>query len=324
MAETWTVARLRSWMTPYLSERSVESAAVCADLLIAHVLSCERIALYMDPDRPASVDELAKLRGLVQRAGQHEPVQYLVGSWSFFGCEIEVGPCTLIPRPATESLVEEALRRVRGDALPPTTRRPICIVDLCTGSGCVAIAIARSLIAARGGRKQLAWKGQSATHDQDDASTQSGVRIYATEIVLEAVAMARRNVRSNGFDSVIEVLAGDLDAPLGGRGLEATVDVLCANPPYISDAEWAHAPRNVREYEPQSALRGGVDGLEFVRRILASASTWLKPDGTVLVEISSSQGTVAQVIAAEMGLREIQVLCDLEGHQRILAARRGA
>lgn len=322
MAETWTVRRLRSWINAFLVERSIDSPAVCADLLIAHVLGCDRMRLYMDPDRPANSEELVQLRGLVQRAGRHEPVQYLVGSWSFFGCEIEVGPSTLIPRPATESLVEEALRRLRASDGTSIAPDEIRIADLCTGSGCVAIAIARSLVAARSGRKQLAWQKISAEQVPAASSADRGVRMYATDIVPLAVEMARRNVRALGLESIIEVFEGDLDAPLAGHGLEGTLDLLCANPPYISDAEWDEVPKNVREYEPAIALRGGRDGLDFVRRIIASAPIWLKTGGSILIEISSSQGSSATAIAAENGFREICILHDLEGHPRILAAIR--
>ena len=321
MAETWTVRRLRSWIITFLTEKVIDSPTVCADLLLAHVLGCDRMRLYMDPDRPANAEELAKLRGLVQRAGRHEPVQYLVGTWSFFGCEIEVGPATLIPRPATESLVEEALRLVRGND-GVLLADEIRIADLCTGSGCVAIAIAKSLLAARGGRKQLSWRKDDAESAAEALTQTAPVRIYATEIVREACEMARRNVKSLGLDAAIEILEGDLDAPLVGRDLEGSFDLLCANPPYISDAEWAEVPKNVREFEPSTALRGGRDGLDFVRRIVGAAPKWLKPSGSILIEISSSQGKSATAIAADLGYRSIRILPDLEGHPRILAAIR--
>ncbi|MDA1262368.1 MAG: peptide chain release factor N(5)-glutamine methyltransferase [Planctomycetota bacterium] len=321
MAETWTVARLRSWIHSFLAEKSIDSPMVCADLLIAHVLQCDRMRLYMDPERPANAEELAKLRGLVQRAGRHEPVQYLVGTWSFFGCEIEVGPATLIPRPATESLVEEALRLVRNND-GVLRAGEIRIADLCTGSGCVAIAIAKSLLATRGGRKQLSWSKEDAESAVEPLSAAAVVRIVATEIVPEACEMARRNVKSLGLDSAIEILQGDLDAPMIGRDLEGSFDLLCANPPYISDAEWAEVPKNVRDFEPSTALRGGHDGLDFVRRIVSTAPKWLKPSGSILIEISSTQGQSATAIATDHGFRDIRILPDLEGHPRILAAVR--
>ncbi len=280
----------------------------------------------MDLDRPANTQELARLRDLVQRAGRHEPVQYLVGSWSFFGCEIEVGPSTLIPRPATESLVEEAIRRLRALEGARSEKSELRIADLCTGSGCIAVAIARSIVASRGGRKQLAWQKVGDGAAKDSAGCDRGsnadamVRVYAVDVVPAAVELARRNVRKLGLDSIVEVLEGDLDMPLVGRALEGSLDVVCANPPYISDAEWAKVPPNVRDYEPASALRGGIDGLDFVRRIVECAPRWLKGGGSLLLEISSSQGDQARAIAGASRFAKIEILPDLEGHPRILAA----
>ncbi len=332
MAETWTVRRLRAWVKEYLTARGVESPMVCADLLIAHVLKCDRMRLFMDVERVAATTELEQLRALVQRAGRHEPVQYLVGSWSFFGCDLEVGPATLIPRPATESLVSEAIERLRAvdgavalasqNSNPDgdSSVNPLRIADLCTGTGCIAIAIARALTASRTGRRQLAWQGGSPT-PLGDESAHRPLEILATEFVTAAAALAQRNVDAHKFGGIIRVEVGDLDAPFVGRSLEHTFDLICANPPYISDAEWDEVPRNVRDYEPSSALRGGSDGLDFVRRIVASASTWLKPGGSLLVEISSSQGESAMALAREAQLDDVKVLHDLEGHPRVLAAR---
>lgn len=332
MAETWTVRRLRVWVKEFLASRAVESPMVCADLLIAHVLRCDRMRLYMDVDRVAAPAELEQLRALVQRASRHEPVQYLVGSWSFYGCDLEVGAATLIPRPATESLVSEAIERLRRrdcpTALAPQssiaelheTQTALRIADLCTGTGCIAIAIARALAASRTGRRQLAWQGGSPAPLTDELAHRP-IEIFATDIVPDAVALAQRNVDAHKLGGVIHVEVGDLDASFNGREFERTFDLICANPPYISDAEWEGVPKNVRDYEPSSALRGGADGLEFVRRIIALAPKWLKASGWLLVEISSSQGDAAMSIASEAQLDDVKILHDLEGHPRVLAAR---
>ncbi len=332
MAETWTVRRLRAWVKEYLTSRGVESPVVCADLLIAHALKCERMRLYMEVDRAATPSELEGLRALVQRAGRHEPVQYLVGSWSFFGCDLEVGPATLIPRPATESLVSEAIERLKAvESLPSrasngsadelsASHSPLRIADLCTGTGCIAIAIARALCASRLGRRQLAWQGQSAAPTSDE-SPRCAIELFATELVPAAAALAQRNVDAHKMREVIRVEVGDLAESFVGRSFERSFDLICANPPYISDAEWQAVPKNVRDYEPASALRGGLDGLDFVRRIVSGAPTWLKAGGSLLVEISSSQGESAAALARAAQLNDVKILDDLEGHPRILAAR---
>lgn len=322
MAEQWSVRRLRGWMTAYLSDRRVESPSVCTDLLLASVFKCPRMELYMDADRPASAEELAALRECVKRAGSGEPVQYIVGSWSFYGCEIAVGPATLIPRPSTESLVDAALSVLRESAPADADSRPRRILDLCTGSGCIAIALARSLLASGGSRRHLAWSGTATAAPSSAGATD--IRVIATEIVPEACALARQNAQSNGLSQWIEILDGDLDMPLAGRGLEDSFDVVCANPPYISDAEWVLVPKSVRDFEPESALRGGTDGLDVVRRVVACAPKWLRPRGSLLVEISFSQGPQALELARAAGLVEATLVKDLEGHQRVLMARRPA
>ena len=320
VAEPWTIRRLRAWMNPFLAERGVESPQLCSDLLIAHVLGCERLEIYIDADRVATAEELAQLRDLVQRAGRHEPVQYLVGRWAFHGCELEVGPATLIPRPCTELLVEEAVRIV--GAASEISSAPLCIVDLCTGTGCIAIAVARALRAQRTGRRQLAWKGSDANQrTASEVDSLRGLRVIATDVVPGAVELARRNVAAHRLESVIEVVQGDMDGALAGLGVEGTVDVLCANPPYISDVEWKDVPQNVRAWEPETALRGGTDGLAMVRQVVACAPRLLRRGGTLLCEIAASQEQLALQIASSSGLMEAVVLRDLERLPRLLRAR---
>ncbi|MCX5651081.1 MAG: hypothetical protein NTU45_06780, partial [Planctomycetota bacterium] len=135
--QRWTVRALLAWMVPFLKEREVDSPRAIAEILLAEVLKIERLRLYMEPDRELSPEELASLRGLVSRAGRHEPVQFLVGLWPFLGRDFEVAPCTLIPRPCTETLVERALAwyRERGAG-------GVRVLDLCTGTGCIAVSLA--------------------------------------------------------------------------------------------------------------------------------------------------------------------------------------
>ncbi len=307
-------------MNPFLAERGVESPQLCADLLLANVLGCERLQTYVDADRVATGDELARLRDLVQRAGRHEPVQYLVGRWAFHGCELEVGPSTLIPRPCTELLVEEAVRVAAAACEAGAT--PPCIVDLCTGTGCIAIAVARALRTLRTGRRQLAWKGSEQNErGGSDGEVLRGLRVIATDVVPAAVDLARRNVAAHRLESVVEVVQGDLDGALAGLGIEGTVGVLCANPPYISDVEWKDVPQNVRAWEPETALRGGVDGLDMVRRVVGCAPRLLRAGGVLLCEIAASQEQSALEIASSGGLSEAVVLRDLERLPRLLRAR---
>lgn len=326
MAESWTTRRLRAWIAGFLGERDVHAPGLCADLLLGHVLGCDRMTLYMQADRPASAEELAKLRALVRRAGDHEPVQYLVGKWEFHGCELELDRSTLIPRPCTETLVDAALAHLRTRGLlEQGAERPVRALDLCTGSGCIAIAIARGVQAARRGRRALAWSAAKAPQpgagDGAPDPAPAHVRVIATDIVAEAVALARRNAQRHGLASSVDVRAGDLDAALDGEEARGGFDVVCSNPPYVTSSEWERLDRNVREYEPRSALDGGGDGLDVVRRVIAAAPRLLVPGGALLCEIGASQADQAIGLARAAGLSGAFVISDHEGLPRVLQAQ---
>ncbi|MFM7133398.1 MAG: N5-glutamine methyltransferase family protein, partial [Planctomycetota bacterium] len=275
--EVWTVRTLLAWVGGYLREREVDSPRAIAEILLADVLGCERLRLYMESDREPAAEELTRYRALVARAGRHEPVQFLVGKWPFLGRDFEVAPCTLIPRPCTETLVERALAWYRdrraGDAIE--------VLDLCTGSGCIAVSLALSLRAALRpdglgcrpiggeGAASAAPAAPAVTEIQigdgasaaavvslaSDADTPARARVHrivATDLVPEAVALALRNARRHG--AAIDVREGDLFAALAA---DETFDLVVSNPPYVTDSEYAALERNVREYETASALRGG-------------------------------------------------------------------
>lgn len=326
MAESWTTRRLRAWIAGFLGERAVDAPGLCADLLLGHVIGCDRMSLYMHADRPASPEELARLRALVRRAGDHEPVQYLVGKWGFHGIELELDPSTLIPRPCTETLVEAALAHLRQRGLlEPTAERPVRALDLCTGSGCIAIALARAVSAARRGRRALAWSAAGAQEpgvDGGDAAPSIlPVSVIATEIMPAAADLARRNVSRLGLSASVDVRVGDLDAGISASDIGEGFDVVCANPPYVTSAEWERLDRNVREYEPRSALDGGHDGLDIVRRLVARAPALLSAGGALLCEIGAAQGDCALALARAAGFADASVLTDHDGLPRVLRAQ---
>ena len=308
----WTVRRLTRWMTAHFTRKGVESPRVVADTLLANVLGCERMRLYMEPDREPGEAERERLRALVARASRHEPLQYLVGEWPFWGSAFEVGPATLIPRPATESLVERAVAIARDD--PSFAGKPLRIVDACTGTGCIAVATMLGLRRSRreGGCRPLGEAG---------AVTTTAHRAIATELVPEAAELARRNVARHGLSEAIEVREGDLLDPLAGEP-DASIDLLLANPPYVSDAEWDELAPNVRDFEPATALRGGRDGLDLVRRLVAAAPRLVRPGGWMLVEIGHAQRESAPATLDRSVWDSIEVLKDHEGFWRVLIARR--
>ncbi|MEY2795635.1 MAG: Release factor glutamine methyltransferase [Planctomycetota bacterium] len=368
-------------MVPHLAEREVDSPRAVAEILLSSVLGVERLKLYMEPERELSADELAKLRALVTRAGRHEPVQYLVGRWPFFGRDFEVGPSTLIPRPCTEVLVERALGWIR----ERTAEKPeasLDVLDLCTGTGCIAISLAlgmrairrpdgtgcRPIRAAAGTLDQaaqlhatqqpvavpvvrdLASEGRvratesalsdvvgaerettatttrttttnAAAHDLATGGATGGATgvatVVATDIVSDAIELARRNAAR--LAAHIDLRVGDL---YGALRDEEGFDLIVSNPPYVTDAEYSELDRNVREYEPASALRGGADGLQFVRAVVAGAERRLRSGGLLLVEIGWKHGDAVRKLGTRAGWRDVEVLRDGDGHERVLVAHR--
>ena len=270
-------------------------ARVTRELAAAGCISAAAEARWLVEE---AADPLA-LRAMVARRAAGEPLQYVVG-WAPFGrLRLLVGPGVFVPRPETEGLADRAAARLRAMG-PPTDRgtppgfpgplRPIA-VDLCTGSGAIACFLAAEV---------------------------PGARVVATELDPAALAWARPNTERYG----VELLAGDLDAPLPGE-LAGRVDVLCANVPYVPSGAIPTLPRDVRDHEPRLALDGGPDGLDVLRRVAARARRWLAPGGFLLCEIGEDQGEAAAALLADAGLAEIAVLPDMAGGDRVVEGRRG-
>ncbi|MCC7145226.1 MAG: peptide chain release factor N(5)-glutamine methyltransferase [Phycisphaeraceae bacterium] len=286
--ERWTTRRLLAWTADYFTRRGVDSPRLSAEMLLAHVLGVERIKLYTDLDRPTSDLERAAYRELVERAAQHEPVDYLVGQAPFFSMTFAVNRAVLIPRPSTETLVEHVIQHHRRT---PGFHGPL-IADVGTGSGAIAIAIAKHI---------------------------PTCRVVATDQSAAALEVAKRNAKAHGVADRIDFRQGNLLEPLADQ--VHRVRYLLSNPPYISDAEWEAVGPNVKDYEPTEALRGGVDGLKYIRPLLAGASELLGPPAQVLIEIAAAQKQEVLRLAGESpGLSNPRVLADHEGLPRVRVA----
>ncbi len=295
-----------AWMNAAFAKHKIESPRKISELLMAHVLGCDTIRLYMDQDRPASPLEKATLRDLVGRALKHEPVQYLVGEWWFYGLPIHVSPAVLIPRPCTEVIVDEVLSHARAEpGFGGKTGEGVRIADVCTGSGCIAIALLKNLPAATA---------------------------VATDISEPALGVAAQNAKRHAVADRLELLHGDLLAPLidhpAGGGLD--LHYLVSNPPYIPDAEWNAADmvgRNVRDFEPHSALRGGPDGLVLVRPLIEKGPERLRPHGRILIEIAAATARQASRLLREHPLidpESVRMVKDHEGLERVVVGARRA
>lgn len=291
-AAPWTVKRLLEWTSGYFNARGLDAPRLSAELLLSHVLGVPRIRLYTDFDKPVGDPALSQFRELVRRAGKHEPIAYLTGKAHFFNMELEVGPGVLIPRPETETLVENVLQFVRHATGFETPR----VLDLCTGSGCIAAAIAQQLKMAD---------------------------VVAVERSDAAIAYARRNIDKLGLAERITLLQGDLYQPLKGLPDPRPFDLIVSNPPYIASGVIPTLDANVRDYEPMEALDGGEDGLDVHRRILAEAPAHLAEGGHLFLEIAYDQGEKALELAKTIpGLADAKILKDYGGRDRVLSAHK--
>lgn len=279
MAEVWTTLRLVGWTQDFLARKGVDAPRLTAELLLAHALSCDRVRLYLDFDKPLAEPELARYRELVRRRADGEPTAYLLGRREFHGRPFLVDPRVLVPRPETEQLVEAALA-----ALPEGGRA----LDLCTGSGAVAISLALE---------------------------RPGARVLATDVSAEALAVARENAAR--LAAVVEFATGDLWAAVHG---EERFHVVVSNPPYVPTKELAGLSREVRR-EPCIALDGGEDGLAVLRRIVAGAPSRLLPGGALCVEMHESHLEALPSLCLEAGFASAEARRDLAGLPRLVVAR---
>ncbi|QDU32159.1 Release factor glutamine methyltransferase [Poriferisphaera corsica] len=283
---TWTTSALLRWTTQHFEKKSIDHPRLSAEMLLAYVIGCERLRLYMDPDRPASELERATLRTLVERASEHEPVDYLVGHAPFFSMMFDVTRDTLIPRPSTETLVEHVIQHAR---VTPGFTTPL-IADICTGSGIIAICLAK--------------------HIKD-------ARVIATDISAPALEVAKRNAEKHDVADRIDFRLGNLLEPLQGERFH----YLCSNPPYIPDNEWDVLDRNVKEYEPEIALRGGPDGLDFLTPLITQGRDLLYTPGQIVLEIAAAHNrSIQQLADGTNRYANTRVLPDHEALPRILIA----
>ncbi len=284
----WTIQKLLTWVTEYLTQKGVDSPRLSAELLLSHVLGLKRIELYTQYNKVVPQEQLTQLRGLVKRAGEHEPVAYLVGRTEFYSIECEVTPDCLIPRPETELLVQRSIELLRKRTGPQS------VCDLCTGCGIIAVAIAKNV---------------------------PDVKVMATDISEPALTVAAKNTEKHKLGEKIELRHGDLFEPLVPQ-LDV-FDLIVCNPPYVSAAEYEALDRNVKEYEPRIALYAGPDGLDLYRRIVEKVDQFLKPDGVLLLEIGYQQGpAVRELLEQTKSFSQIRVDKDLQSHDRVVTAMR--
>ena len=264
-----------------------DSAVPDATLLLMHALAIDRAALLAHPERPVTRDEQAVYQRLIERRLKFEPIQYITGEQEFYGLALRVTPAVLIPRPETELLVEAVLNHLGSVERP---QNPVRIIDIGTGSGAIAIAIAHHLAHAD---------------------------ITAVDLSRRALAIARENVERHHLLRRVHLVVSDL---LGAIANQEPFDVIVSNPPYIPSADRPTLHPQVRDHEPSRALFAGASGLEIYERLIPQAQAMLRPSGLLALEIGHGQRDA--IAALLTGWREVEFLNDLQGIPRVALARR--
>lgn len=285
-ADEWTVARILDWTSAHLAKHGSDSPRRDAEILLAHARRCKRIELYTRYAERPTANQRATMRDLVRRRAAAEPVAYLVGFKEFYSLPFAVNPDVLIPRPETETLVLEAV-----DFAKAAEKPELRLLDLCCGSGCVAIAATKEF---------------------------PGFQTTATDLSPAALAVARANAQRNGLANRIEFREGDLfDAIVP----ESRFDVITANPPYVSQEEFETLPPTIRNHEPKTALAAASGGFEFLEKIARQAPAYLNPGGLLLMELSPEQ---ADPVAAWLreNLCNVKTLKDLSGTPRLASGQK--
>lgn len=286
MAETWTVARVVEWTEEYFGRNDLPEGRIDAELLLSHVLSCRRLDLYIKKDEEIGKRELAKYKQLIVERKNRKPLSYITGEREFMGMSFEVNSGTLIPRPETELLVEEAVKLIKKHRLKN-------VLEIGTGSGNIAVSIAK-----------LA----------------GSVKVCSSDASLDALRVAQRNTDAHGVADRVMLKHGDLFKALLGEGLEGSFDMIVSNPPYIAANEKeALAPE--LSFEPPAALFGGDDGLDFYRSIAKGAGGFLKTGGFLLFEMNSNKSDDIQKLTAGAGYKIEKIIKDYAGLERVLTAR---
>lgn len=282
MTEDWTVGKLQRWGVNFLKSKNIDEAKISIDLLLCEVLNVERIELYLKFDLPLNVYELNQVKDYIKRLVNNEPLQYILGKTKFYNLEFKVDKSVLIPRPETEELVDLIIKENQ-------EKKELNILDIGTGSGCIAISLAKYL-------------------------PQS--KVFAIDISDNALKIAKHNARINKIDN-IEIHKLDILTKVP----KTKFDIIVSNPPYISTEEFEKLDKNVKEFEPEVALTDFGDGLTFYRRYYEVFSDMLSQNGIFYLENSFEQGD--KLVAAFSKKYKVQAIEDSGNIKRFLRGRLG-
>jgi release factor glutamine methyltransferase len=284
----WTVKEILDTARGYLEEKSIENPRGNAEALLGKALNLPRIELYLQHERPLTEAELAIFRELLRRRAKHEPLQLILGSVEFAGARIEVQPGVLIPRPETEELTERVAAQ-----LAPSANSPLRLLDVGTGSGCIAVALAK--------RFPL-------------------LTVDAVDTDFEAMRLTSRNAQSNGVSERARAILCDVFSPRFLSSVTPPYDAVVSNPPYVTEREYESLAAEIRNHEPKRALVAGEDGLAFYRRLAELLPELLVPGGRLMLEIGATQAADVRDIIGRV-MTGVTVERDSGGHDRFVCGR---
>ncbi len=278
----WTVREILKWTRGYFKEAGIAQPRLEAEILLAHVMNVDRLHLYLSPDTPLTPDERAQFREIIKKRRSGVPRQYLTGEVQFYGLRFRVRDDVFIPRPETEELLEKALGLVERD-------RDLACLDLGTGSGVIAVSLAKYL---------------------------PRVKVTAVDLSADAVQLAQENAELNEVTDRVDVIRSDWFERVPGK-----FDLIVSNPPYIPEEKMNHLPDEVREHEPHSALNGGKGGLEEIAKLVQGLKEHMHAGGSALFEIGDGQGTMVRDQMKDAGFADIRVERDFAEKERYVIAR---
>jgi len=287
---TVTLAETLNGAAITLSTAGITNARLDAEVLLAHIIQRDRVWHITHRDDVLDDKNRRDFDEAIRRRSKREPLQYIIGKQEFWGLEFKVTPDVLIPRPETELIIEAAI------AIVQNRNQRVRIIDLCTGSGCIAVSLA----------KELAF-----------------AHVIATDASEQALAVARENTRDHGVADRIRYLEGDLFEPLKELDIRGQIDIIVSNPPYVRESDLPALQSEVKDYEPLMALIAGPEGTEMAQRIIKHATEYLKKNGALIMEMGLGQaGALTRMTEATGAYSKPEVLRDLAGIERVLVARK--
>ncbi len=291
--DTNTIYNTLKWAVKTLNDSGIESPNIDAEILLAYVLSCDRLSLHTNPERIVKHEDFTRYKDLVIYRTNHTPLQYITGHVEFMSLDFIVDERVLIPRQETEILVETVLNKVKNK---PVSNKTITIIDIGTGSGNISVSLAYYL---------------------------KDAQLFASDISKDALAVARINAQKNNVVDKVCLLRGNLFEPFNNHLEKGNTDFIVSNPPYVEESDLNKLGPEIRDNEPRTALVAGKDGLCFYKQIIKEAPVWLKANGFLVMEVGETQArTVKSLLEKEGHFGNIEIFKDLQGIERIISAER--